>query len=469
MSHSQQPATKRTVAVILAAGLGTRMKSRIPKVLHPILGDPSLLWVLRSLPADLAGAVVVLHHGKELVEAALEQWREEGLLPCPVRTVDQLRPLGTGHAVQAAEAELDALQADRVLILSGDVPLLRPATVLRLAGAQAQLLAMDLEDPTGYGRVIQGPDGRLVGLVEQKDATVEQRGIRRVNGGAYLLPWPALKKSLAGLSNANAQGEYYLTDAVVAVGLETPVTVEAVDPQELGGMNSRLDQAHLQALARTRINDHWMREGVTFLDPATTLVGPRVTLDQDVTLELGVRLEGAVTVGGNTVIGQGSIVKNCQLGAGVLVRAYSVLESAKVGAEAVVGPFSRLREGTVLERGAHVGNFVETKKAHLHERVKANHLTYLGDCEIGEDTNVGAGVITCNYDGVRKHRTVIGRRVFIGSDTQLVAPVTVGDEAIIGAGSTITQDVQASALALSRTPQITREDGATRVRAKQNA
>jgi bifunctional UDP-N-acetylglucosamine pyrophosphorylase/glucosamine-1-phosphate N-acetyltransferase len=456
-----------TAAVILAAGLGTRMKSRVPKVLHPVLGDASLLWVLRSLPPGLCGAVVVVHHGKEQVEAALAAWTQEGMLPCPVRSVDQGQPLGTGHAVRAAEALLDKLQAERVLILSGDVPLLQAASVARLATAQAQLLAMDLEDPTGYGRVIQAEDGRLAALVEEKDATPDQRSIRRVNGGAYLLPWPALKTALAGLSNANAQGEYYLTDAVVAVGRETPVTVETVDPQELGGMNSRLDQARLTMQARDLINAAWMREGVTFLDPATIYVGPRAALGRDVTLEPGVRLEGAVTVGEGTVIGQGSVLRNATLEAGVLVRPYSIIESATVGAEAVVGPFSRLREGTVLEAGAHVGNFVETKKALLRARVKANHLTYLGDCEIGEDTNIGAGVITCNYDGARKHRTLIGRRVFVGSDTQLVAPVSVGDDAIIGAGSTITQDVPAAALALSRTPQATREDGAHRLRAKQ--
>lgn len=456
-----------TAAVILAAGLGTRMKSRVPKVLHPVLGDASLLWVLRSLPPGLCGAAVVLHHGKEQVEEALAAWAKEGLLPCPVRTVDQGEPLGTGHAVRAAEGVLDEVGAERVLILSGDVPLLKAATVARLAAAQAQLLAMDLEAPTGYGRVLQAADGRLAALVEEKDATPEQRAIRRVNGGAYLLPWPALKAALAGLSNANAQGEYYLTDAVVAVGREVAVAVEPVDPQELRGMNSRLDQASLSTQARDLINASWMGEGVTFLDPATTFVGPRVALGRDVTLEPGVRLEGAVTVGEGTLVGQGSIIRNATVGVGVLVRPYSIIESAEVGAEAVVGPFSRLREGTVLEQGAHVGNFVETKKALLRARVKANHLTYLGDCEIGEDTNVGAGVITCNYDGARKHRTLIGRRVFVGSDTQLVAPVSVGDDAIIGAGSTITQDVPASALALSRTPQATRADGAHRIRAKQ--
>lgn len=459
----------RTVAVILAAGLGTRMKSRLPKVLHPILGDPSLLWVLRALPPGLAGAVVVVHHGKEAVKAALAAWEQAGLLPCPIQSVDQGQPLGTGHAVQAAEDALDQLQADRVLILSGDVPLLRAETIARLASAEAQLLVMDLEDPTGYGRVIQAPNGSLQALVEQKDASEAQRSIRRVNGGAYLLPWAPLKKALAGLSNANSQKEYYLTDAVVAVGRETAISVESVDPWELGGMNSRLDQADLQALARTRINKHWMREGVTFLDPASTLVGPRVSLSRDVTLEAGVRLTGAVTLGEGCLIGQGSILKDCSLDEDVLVRPYSVLEGARVGATSVVGPFSRLREGTVLERGAHVGNFVETKKAHLHPGVKANHLAYLGDCEIGEGTNIGAGVITCNYDGVRKHRTVIGRRVFVGSDTQLVAPVTVGDDALIGAGSTITMDVPASALALSRTVQANREDGAQRIRAKQKA
>jgi len=456
-----------TVAVILAAGLGTRMKSRLPKVLHPILGDPSLLWVLRTLPAGLGGAVVVVHHGKEQVIAALEAWQKAGLLPCPVTTVDQGEPLGTGHAVQVCIPELERLGASRVVILSGDVPLTTPATVARLCAAEALLLAMDLPTPGAYGRVIQEADGRLQGIVEAKDATAAQLAIQRVNGGAYALPWPALRKALQGLTNANAQKEYYLTDAVAAAAKGVAVAVEVCDPQELAGMNSRQDQADLQATAQQRIQRQWMAEGVTFLHPDSTLVGPRVVLDRDVLLESCVTLEGTVRVGEGSRIGQGTVISDSVLGLEVEVRPYCVIERALVGQGAKVGPFARLREGTDLGEAVHIGNFVETKKAKLHRGAKANHLAYLGDAEIGEKTNVGAGVITCNYDGVNKHKTTIGRNVFVGSDTQLVAPVTIGDGALIGAGSTITRDVPAEALALSRVPQTAIEGGATRLRSRQ--
>ena len=456
-----------TVAVILAAGLGTRMKSRLPKVLHPILGDPSLLWVLRALPMDLAGAVVVVHHGKDQVLAALDSWQKAGLLPCPVSTVDQGEPLGTGHALQVCIPVLDRLGASQVAILCGDVPLTSAATIYHLCAAEALLLAMDLPTPGSYGRVLQHADGRLAGLVEAKDATPDQLAVQRVNGGAYALPWPALRKALLGLTNANAQREYYLTDAVAAVARELPVQVEICDPEELAGMNSRHDQAVLQAAAQRRIQRHWMAEGVTFLHPDSTLVGPRVTLHRDVLLEPGVRLEGTVLVGEGARIGQGTVITDAILADAVEIRPYCVIERAQVGAGAKIGPFARLREGTELAEGVHVGNFVETKKAKLHRGAKANHLAYLGDTEIGEGTNIGAGVITCNYDGVNKHRTLIGRNVFVGSDTQLVAPVVIGDGALIAAGSTITKDVQADALALSRTPQTTREGGASKLRSRQ--
>jgi bifunctional UDP-N-acetylglucosamine pyrophosphorylase/glucosamine-1-phosphate N-acetyltransferase len=381
--------------------------------------------------------------------------------------VDQGEPLGTGHALQVCAPELDRLGATRVAILCGDVPLLSAATAAHLCGAEALLLAMDLPVPGGYGRVLQQPDDRLAGLVEARDASAEQLAVCRVNGGAYTLPWPSLRKALRGLTNKNAQQEYYLTDAVAAVAREIPVAVQVCDPAELGGMNSRQDQAALQALARQRIQEHWMTQGVTFLQPDSTLVGPRVVLQQDVILEPGVRLEGSVHIGEGCRIGQGTVILDSSLGEGVEVRPYCVIESAQVGAGAKVGPFARLREGTDLAEGVHIGNFVETKKARLHRGAKANHLAYLGDTEIGEGTNIGAGVITCNYDGVNKHRTIIGRNVFVGSDTQLVAPVTIGDGALIGAGSTITTDVPGDAVALSRTPQSVREGGASRLRARQ--
>jgi bifunctional UDP-N-acetylglucosamine pyrophosphorylase/glucosamine-1-phosphate N-acetyltransferase len=453
-----------TVAVILAAGLGTRMKSSLPKVLHPILGDASLLWVLRTLPQDLAGAIVVVHHGKDQVLRAIEAWQLEGLLPCPVQAVDQGAPMGTGHALQVCIPELDRLGATRVVILCGDVPLTPPSTVAHLCTSDALLLAMDLEVPGSYGRVLQHPDGRLAAMVEAKDATSEQLRVCRVNGGAYALPWLPLKKALQGLTNDNAQKEYYLTDAVMAVAQALPVRVEVCPEEGLAGMNSRADQAAIQAVAQRRIQAHWMTEGVSFLHPDSTLIGPRVCLSRDVTLEPGVRLEGTVVIGEGSVVGQGTVISESLLGERVEIRPYCVIEKAQVAAGAKIGPFARLREGTDLGEGVHIGNFVETKKAKLYRGAKANHLAYLGDAEIGEGTNIGAGVITCNYDGVNKHRTIIGRNVFVGSDSQLVAPVTLGDGSLIGAGSTITQDVPADAVALSRAPQTCREGAASRLR-----
>lgn len=455
-----------TVAVVLAAGLGRRMKSPLPKVLLPILGDPALLWVLRALPLETAHALVVVHHGKARVEEALEAWGAAGLLPCAVEAVDQGEPLGTGHALQRCAPRLDALEAGRVIILCGDVPLIARRTVAALGEGEPALLAMDLEHPVGYGRVLEGPDGTLQGLVEEKDASPEQRLIRRVNGGAYGLPWAGLREALLGLDNRNAQGEYYLTDAVAAMARRIPVRVRACEAAELAGMNSRADQAALQSLARHRINVAWMDEGVGLMDPATTWIGPRAVLAPDVVLDPGVRLEGACRLDAGVRVGQGCILRDSDVGAGTVIRPYSLLEGASVGPGCVVGPFARLREGSVLEDGVHVGNFVETKKAVLARGAKANHLAYLGDATVGEGTNVGAGVITCNYDGFSKHRTEIGAGVFVGSDTQLVAPVAIGDGAVIGAGSTITTDIPSGALALTRPELTVKEDGAERLRAR---
>ncbi len=457
------------IALILAAGLGKRMKSSLPKVLHPVLGDPSLLWVLRALPPEVGHAVLVLHHGKERVEQALASWTTQGLLPCPVTTVDQGEPLGTGHAARSAAAELDRLGAEKVIILCGDVPLIRRETVAALASAPAALLALEMENPHGYGRVVQKADGTLSAIVEHKDASEAQRAIRRVNGGAYALPWRPLREALGRLTNDNAQGEFYLTDAVMDVASRQPVAVDLCDPDELMGMNSRADQAQLQRFAQERINAGWMDEGVTFLDPSGAIVGPRVFLGRDVLVAQGVSLEGSVTVGDGAVLGQGCVITDSAIGDGALVRPYSVINQSQVGPGSLIGPFAHLREGTVLEKGVHLGNFVETKKTLMHAGSKANHLSYLGDSEVGERTNIGAGLITCNYDGFNKHRTVIGKDVFVGSDCQLVAPINLGDGSLIGAGTTVTQDVPADALALSRSPLTIKEGGAARIRARLKA
>ncbi len=451
-----------TVAVILAAGMGKRMKSRMPKVLHPILGDPALLWVLRALPTELEAAIVVIHHGKEKVLAALESWRKEELLPCRVLTIDQGEPLGTGHAVRICAAELDRLKASRVVILSGDVPLIRAETVAALCTSEGSLLAMELPDPDGYGRVIQNLDGSLSTLVEQRDASPAEQAITLVNGGAYALPWSLLRPALHRLKNNNAQGEFYLTDAVADIASKHAIQVNFCDTEELAGMNSRNDQAALQASAQWRINTSWMKQGVSFLDASSTFLGPRVRLEQDVLIEPLVRMEGLVHVGAGTHVGQGSIIAGGEIGKEVSIRPYSIIEGAKIGNHCVVGPFARLREGTELQSNVHVGNFVETKQTLLKQGAKANHLAYLGDSEVGENSNVGAGVIFCNYDGVSKHRTTIGKDAFIGSDTQLVAPVTIGAGVVIAAGSTITGDVPDHALAMTRATLVLKAEGAIR-------
>lgn len=451
-----------TVAVVLAAGLGKRMKSRVPKVLHPILGDPALLWVLRALPEELKTAIVVVHHGQEQVRAALESWRAEGLLTCDVVAVDQGEPLGTGHAVRVCEAELDRLGAGRVVILSGDVPLIRTKTVGALCASEGSLLAMELPDPTGYGRVVQKLDGSLLKLVEQRDATPGEQAITLVNGGAYALPWDLLKPALHRLKPDNAQGELYLTDAVMDVAAKHPVGINFCDPEELAGMNSRDDQAALQATAQWFVNKGWMAKGVSFLDSSSIFVGPRAHLGRDVLIEPSVRLEGAVNVGAGSRIGQGTIITGGDIGKDVSIRPYSIIEGARIGDHCVVGPFARLREGTELQAHVHVGNFVETKQTLLRKGAKANHLAYLGDSEVGENTNVGAGVIFCNYDGIRKHHTTVGKDAFIGSDSQLVAPVNIGDGVVIAAGSTITRDVPDRALAMTRTALTLKEEGAVR-------
>jgi bifunctional UDP-N-acetylglucosamine pyrophosphorylase/glucosamine-1-phosphate N-acetyltransferase len=456
-----------TVAVILAAGLGKRMKSQLPKVLHPILGDPALLWVLRALPVDLKAAIVVVHHGKEQVLAALESWRATNLLPCPVITVDQGEPLGTGHAVRVCESELDRLQAARLVILSGDVPLIRAETIESLCSSDGSLLAMVMPDPSGYGRVLQKPDGSLSKLIEQRDANQAEQAITLVNGGAYALPWALLKPALHRLKTNNSQGELYLTDAVVDVAMSHTVIVDLCAPEELAGMNSRHDQAALQATAQRRINNFWMSLGVSFLDASSTFLGPRVWLGQDVVIEPSVRMEGLVSVGAGSRVGQGSIIIGVEIGNNVSIRPYSIIEGAKIGDQCLVGPFARLREGTELQSNVHVGNFVETKQTLLKKGAKANHLAYLGDSEVGENTNVGAGVIFCNYDGIRKHRTTIGKDAFIGSDSQLVAPVNIGDGAVIAAGSTITGDVPDHALAMTRPALVLKAEGAIRYRERQ--
>lgn len=458
-----------TIALILAAGFGKRMHSAIPKVLHQISGDPSLLWVIRALPTEVKEAIVVVNHGKELVQQALMSWSNHNLLPCPVTTVDQFESLGTGHAAQQAIKELDRLNAHRVVILCGDVPLVRTETILDLVRSDCAVLAMDTNNPDGYGRILQHPNNSLKAIVEHVDASPAELNINRVNGGAYSVPWQLLKDALGRLSNKNIKGEYYLTDAIVDVARRTQMNVELCDQTELIGMNSRREQAHIQSCVKERINNYWMDRGVTFLDHASTIIGPRVTLAKDIIIAPNVCITGQVEIGQETVIGHGCVISDCSIGNGVNIKPYCILTCSEIGDHCILGPFANLREGSILKRGVHIGNFVETKKATIHSGVKANHLSYIGDAEVGERSNLGAGFITCNYDGFNKYKTLIGKEVFIGSDCQLVAPVSLGDKSIIGAGSTITGNVPPGALALARTPLVIKEGSADYIRRKQKA
>lgn len=444
------------------------MRSKLPKVLHEVAGRPMLTRVLEA--AALLGdrVVVVIGSSHERVAAHVAQ-----VLPGAAIVV-QDPPLGTGDAVRTALPEID--DADEVVVLSGDVPLLAADSVQRLRDARTErraavaLLTARLPDPGAYGRVLRDATGAVVRVVESKDASAEERAVDEVNAGVYAFDRDFLADALPRLSKANAAGEYYLPD-LLGMAREAGRRVAAVsvnDASEILGVNTRVDLARIEEILRRRAAESAMTSGVTLLSPATTTLDETVVLDEDVVLEPFVTLLGTTRVGAGTRVGQGAVIRDSVLGDGVIVKPYSVIEGARVGDGAVVGPFARLREGTDLAEGVHVGNFVETKKARLEKGVKANHLTYLGDTSIGERTNVGAGVITCNYDGFKKHETTIGADVFVGSDVQLVAPVAVGDGAIIGAGTTVTRDVPDDALVTSRAPQRTVEGGGRAYREKKN-
>jgi len=443
--------------VILAAGKGKRMRSKTPKVLHPLLGRPMVRYPIDA--AKESGAervVVVVGHQAEAVKEALKD--------AGVAFAYQESPLGTAHALAQARPLLEGFEG-AVVVTSGDTPLLRPETIralvaaLEAAGGEGMaLLSFEAQDPTGYGRVVRGPDGRVVRIVEEKDASEAEKKIREVNAGVYAFDrrvWELLSR----VKNDNAQGEYYLPD-LVALYLEAGlpvVALKAEDERELLGANDRAQLAEIEGVLLDRLRRRWMQEGVRMHLPETIYLEPEVSLAPDVVLEPGVVLKGKTEVGEGVRVGAYSVVTNSRLEAGAEVRPHSVLEKAHLKPGAVAGPFARLRPGAVLEEEAFVGNFVEVKNAHLGRGVKAGHLAYLGDAEVGEGTNVGAGVITANYDGEKKHKTTIGRRAFIGSNAVLIAPVTVGDEGFVAGGSTITQDVPAGALAVARARQKTIE------------
>lgn len=453
-----------TAAVVLAAGLGTRFKSAQPKVMHPVAGRTMLGHVLEAIrPLGCAQVVVVVGHQAETVAAEARRADLPGLT-----TVLQAERRGTGHATSRALTALDEDITD-VLVVPGDTPLMTGATLERLADvdpdAEGTLISVEVDDPSGYGRVLREDTGQVAGIVEEADATDTQLGLREVNAGMYRFDRRALGGALDKLDTDNAQGEQYLTDAVeILVAAGGRVTAVLGSAEEVAGVNDRVQLADAARVLRRRALEELMRAGVTVVDPQATYVDVGVEVGRDSVLLPGCLLEGATRVGEATSIGPYSRLVDARVGDRATV-AQSVLIEATVDDEATVGPFAYLRPGTRLGRGAKAGTFVELKQTAVGPRSKVPHLTYLGDTTVGRDVNVGAGTITCNYDGATKHPTEIADGAFIGSDTMLVAPVRVGPGAYTGAGSAITRDVPADALAVERAEQRTVEGWAARRRA----
>lgn len=447
--------------VILAAGKSTRMKSARPKVLHDLAGRMLIEHVLHTARALTAtSTTLVVGHAADDVKAALAGWPN-------LRFAVQSPQLGTGHALlQTEDALVD--KKGTVLLLYGDVPLLSSGTLQRLlenhraTGAAATVLTTELPDPQGYGRIVRDASNHIARIVEERDASAEQRAIREINSGIYALNLSNLFATLHRLATDNAQGEYYLTD-LVALYHQEGRTVEGLcveTSDELRGVNSRVELANMARMIRERRNRAVMLSGVTLEDPATSYIDEGVTIGIDTTIGPGVRLQGKTSIGTRCIIQAGCRLTNVAIGDDVTILDHCVLTDSTVGNCAKLGPFAHLRPESVVGPAAHVGNFVELKKTTLGEGSKANHLAYLGDAVIGNGVNVGAGTITCNYDGSRKHRTVIDDGAFIGSNSALVAPVTIGAGAYVGAGSTITQDVPAGALGVARGHQHNKADWA---------
>ena len=456
--------------VILAAGKGTRMKSARPKVLHALLGRPIIEHVLRtSDPLRAEQSIVVVGHGAADVQAAL------GHRPA-LQFVTQSPQLGTGHALLQAEPVL-AGKSGTVLLLYADVPLLRSQTLTRLlehhraSKATATVLSAELADPYGYGRIVRGADGRVQRIAEERDASADEREIREINSGIYCFDLRPLFPALRQLAADNSQGEYYLTD-LIAQYQQRHLTVETLrldSAAELRGVNTRVDLAELGAELRARKNRDVMLSGVTLEDPATTYIDLDVAIGPDTVIGPNVLLQGSTSIGAGCRIHAGSRLTNAVLAERVTVLDRSVVVDSEIGAGAQVGPFSHLRPHSIVGENAHIGNFVELKKTTVGRGSKANHLAYLGDATIGDHVNVGAGTITCNYDGAAKHPTVIEDGAFIGSDSQLIAPVTIGKGAYVAAGSSITKDVPADALAIARGDQVNKPGWVAKRRAARQA
>lgn len=440
--------------IILAAGQGTRMRSRLPKVLHNLGGRPLLGHVVHTAQALEAEAVYgIVGHGADVVRSTLT-----GLA---VKWLEQKEQLGTGHAVLQA---LPAVPPEHlVLVLYGDVPLTSVATLRRLIAVAGDhtmgLLTAHIKDPAGYGRIIRNAQGEVIAVVEQADASAGQREIKEINTGMLVVKAGYLRKWVMALSNKNSQGEFYLTD-VIAMAVKDNVPIKTVNPAdvtEIMGVNNKAQLAELERVFQRRNAARLLEHGVTLIDPARIDVRGEIAAGRDVTIDVNVVFEGHVRLGNDVIIGANCYLRDAAIGDGTVILPNSVIEGAEIGEACRIGPFARIRPGTELAAAAHIGNFVEVKNTMVGEGSKINHLSYVGDAIVGNKVNIGAGTITCNYDGANKHQTIIEDGVFVGSSTQLVAPVTLGANATIGAGSTITKDAPPGELTLSRAPQQTRK------------
>lgn len=449
-------------AVVLAAGKGTRMKSSLYKVLHPVCGKPMVDHVVSNMEKLGATEIVsVVGHGAEMVKDTLGERSTY---------VVQEEQLGTAHAVQQAEAVLDGREGTTVVIC-GDTPLITPETIQQLmtthheAGAKATILTAIVDDPTGYGRILRGEDELVTGIVEQKDATPEQQKVQEINSGTYCFDNKALFEALKKVDNNNSQGEYYLTDVISILKEqgEAIAAFAAADADELLGVNDRVALSQAESYMRRRLAMHHMREGVTIIDPASTYIGADVVIGSDTVLLPGTMLEGSTVIGENSTIGPNTHLKNSHIGSHTTVHS-SVVTDSKIADHVAVGPFAHIRPGSDLGNHVKIGNFVEVKKATIDEGSKLSHLTYMGDAEIGKNVNIGCGTISVNYDGKNKFKTTIEDNAFIGCNSNLVAPVTVGKGAYVAAGTTVTKNVTEDSLAIGRVKQENKEGYAKRIK-----
>ena len=449
---------KNISALVLAAGKGTRMKSGLVKVMHPLAGRPMIHWPVEAArEAGASRVVLVVGHQAEAV-------REYFAGDEDITFAVQEEQLGTGHAVACAASLLKGI-GGKVFILCGDVPLIRPETLKGLLAhheareATVTVLTTNKGDPFGYGRVVKREGGRILRIVEETDATEEEKGIAEVNSGIYCAETEFLLNAVLDLKNDNAQGEYYLTDIIKAAVEQggTCVSFPATETEEVMGVNDRVQLAAAAAVLRRRINEDLMLAGVTLIDPATTYIEKGVMVGPDTIIHPNVHISGAARIGDRCTLEPSVMIQGCSIGNDVTIKAGSVLADSVLHDHVSIGPMAHLRPGNELMEHVKIGNFVEAKKAVVGAGSKASHLTYLGDAIIGKNVNVGCGTITCNYDGVKKHRTIIGDGVFVGSDVQFVAPVTIGANSLIAAGTTVTQDVPPDSLAIARTPQVNKE------------